>query len=463
MSKRRAYPAAWQPPADVNARDSDGLTALHRACIQPKDASFVQVLVDAGADVMQKTLSGLTPLLLMFTAATVDTVQLQQPVEQIWEYLNACEQIASILMTTDRRCVNEADNEGNTPLIHAVMMGSVSLVQLLLDQSADVTPLNKEKKTAFDIAFQSLPNPTFRMLIRSKSYKNCRQLRDPAAFGNLTVQCDRRKGDTLLHIACREGYTHLILQLLKAGVSTHLKNEAGLDAWTVYMTCGLSHLRMDEVFCVIKAFGPRLEPQRDFLANDVTACSLHYFCCHQLPHDDAYYGCLFLLLDQGCPVNRREFGGLMPFQHSLNEHCMSFPAMQLLISAGSRIGSHYTDEATKFNTAMGTITKISDLRSLRPLLGLTAGGKISQDKLRRFMGDDPECHDVILEFSSPLPLQTLVLQVVRQRCTPNAFVAAPKLLDIAPPLREVVPANYSMYRERYVDCVDRFYSAELGD
>lgn len=105
--------------ADVNARDSDGRTALHCAMI-PQNKSvlpMVKLLLDAGANVNRSGLS--TPLGLAAEWGLVD--------------------VARLLIARGAN-VNAKDREGNTPLVWAVDAEKhrLPMVKLLLEAGADV-------------------------------------------------------------------------------------------------------------------------------------------------------------------------------------------------------------------------------------------------------------------------------------------------------------------------------------
>jgi len=102
--------------ADVNARDSFGMTPLHTA-VRAGRHDVVEVLIARGADVNARSDRGQTPL---FCAAAGES-------RQIAEHL--------IAHGAD---VNAKDNYGMTPLHGAAHAGRTELVELLISKGAEV-------------------------------------------------------------------------------------------------------------------------------------------------------------------------------------------------------------------------------------------------------------------------------------------------------------------------------------
>jgi ankyrin repeat protein len=103
--------------ADVNASQSDGMTALHWAAIR-NDAALAEMLLYAGANVKASTrINSYTPLLL---AAKNGNAAVMEP------------------LITAGADVNGKTSNGTTALMFAAAAGSAEAVNVLIDRGADV-------------------------------------------------------------------------------------------------------------------------------------------------------------------------------------------------------------------------------------------------------------------------------------------------------------------------------------
>ena len=126
--------------ADVNAKDSDGNTALHALSYdilgyKGKDEAAKQ-LISVGADVNIKNNQGETPLSMIIRGRKEVTSRIM---------------IAKILLNAGAD-VNITANDGDTALHGAVSYNEVEFVKLLIDAGADVSIVNNDGKTALDLA-----------------------------------------------------------------------------------------------------------------------------------------------------------------------------------------------------------------------------------------------------------------------------------------------------------------------
>jgi len=73
--------------ADIHATDSHGETAFHYACFNYNSLQVMKLLINAGANVNAITISGQSPLILMFAVLnndiTLDQVKLLLSVKDI--------------------------------------------------------------------------------------------------------------------------------------------------------------------------------------------------------------------------------------------------------------------------------------------------------------------------------------------------------------------------------------------
>ena len=61
MKARPLSRHCWMASADINARDTDGLTPLHFAALFNESPAIITTLLDAGADATAKDSDGKTP------------------------------------------------------------------------------------------------------------------------------------------------------------------------------------------------------------------------------------------------------------------------------------------------------------------------------------------------------------------------------------------------------------------
>lgn len=113
--------------AQVNAKDSGGFSALHRAAQQLGSSRIIKALISNGADVNAKVESyGKTPLHFAAESGSADAIK---------------------LLAENKANVNTADeNRGEKPLHYAVRKNHIDAVKMLLEKGADINgdDLNKE-------------------------------------------------------------------------------------------------------------------------------------------------------------------------------------------------------------------------------------------------------------------------------------------------------------------------------
>jgi len=116
--------------ADIDARDKDGLTPLHRAA-QLGTAEIINMLLDAGADIESRTETGTTPL--HYAAYRTDKNAL------------------NVLLETGAN-IEARTKKGYTPLHYAAGWGTEEILNALLDAGANPKVQNLDKNTPFDMA-----------------------------------------------------------------------------------------------------------------------------------------------------------------------------------------------------------------------------------------------------------------------------------------------------------------------
>ncbi|KAL6079726.1 Ankyrin repeat domain-containing protein 46 [Balamuthia mandrillaris] len=180
------------PTADVNRRDGEGFTPLHRAAMNAADKSILKLLVECGAALNATTETGETPLHL---AA---------------ETRNGEEVVAALI---DYGANIEAkDEDGRTPLHYSVIAGEEKTLQLLLSSGANVNAVDDRREGALHFACEHQRESIAAFLLSSLSF-------DP--------DCRSKRHRTPLHLAASRGNVELCDLLLRYGADVNAKIKNG--------------------------------------------------------------------------------------------------------------------------------------------------------------------------------------------------------------------------------------------
>ena len=171
--------------ADVNARDEDGETPLHRAA-NGSHTDTALALIEKGADVNGKNNSGWTPLHFAASGGHKDTA------------------LALIEKGAD---VNAMDSHEWTPLHYGALNGNTKTALALIEKGADVNAKTKNGQTALHMAAEKGQTKTALAMI---------------AHGVDPVQLDRSskvdlKGVSMRQAATRGGHVGRLMTLLQEG------------------------------------------------------------------------------------------------------------------------------------------------------------------------------------------------------------------------------------------------------
>jgi ankyrin repeat protein len=216
---------------DVDARQADGMTALHWA-VYRDDAELAALLVRAGADVNAKNDYGVPPLSLAATNANADLVALLLGAgADARATLRGGE---TVLMTAARtgnvaavRALlakgadpNAREERGQTALMWAAAEGHADVVDALLEAGADFGTKLDSGFTAVFFAAREGHIDVVQRLLRAGADVNepLQRVKDaPERFINNATYRPIDAGMSLLLIAVRNGHFELAIELVKAG------------------------------------------------------------------------------------------------------------------------------------------------------------------------------------------------------------------------------------------------------
>ncbi|ETE64673.1 Protein phosphatase 1 regulatory subunit 12C, partial [Ophiophagus hannah] len=162
--------------------------------------------------------------------------------------------------------VNQADNEGWTPLHVAASCGYNEIAQYLLDHGANIAAVNSDGDVPLDIAEADSMEALLRTEIEkrgidvevAKREEEEMMLRDARHWlnaGKISDEPHPKTGATALHVAAAKGYVEVMRLLLQAGYDTNVQDKDGwapLHAaahWGVEEACRL----LAEHFCDMEA------------------------------------------------------------------------------------------------------------------------------------------------------------------------------------------------------------------
>lgn len=175
--------------ADVNAKDRDGETQLHKA-VMFGEKNVAELLLAHAADVNAKDKNGETPL--------------------HYEARSGWKELAELLLAHGAD-VHAKDKNGETPLHYAASLGQKEVAELILAHGADVdskgygsTPLNEAASGGYKVVAELL-----------------------LAHG-ADVNSKDRSGDTPLHNAAMMGRTAVVVLLMDHGADVNAKDNHGL-------------------------------------------------------------------------------------------------------------------------------------------------------------------------------------------------------------------------------------------
>jgi ankyrin repeat protein len=248
---------------------------LQRALMLGRQA-VVELLLEAGAEVHQKNASGLNSIHLVCFSQTEVTDYVKNPFPKS-TLKESDKKIFLNLLLAHGGDVDEADENGTTPLMYAARSGNLELVQALVQAHSPLNVQDQTKKTALMKAIVSGHQVIGQYLIQSgtnihllNSGKNS-ALHLAAQFGRGEIvksllqkgaQVNQRniQQETPLHLAAADGTPEIIRALVNHGADLNAKTEEGKTPLLIAAIAG----KLENVMEILEAGAPQ-DPLVPFL------------------------------------------------------------------------------------------------------------------------------------------------------------------------------------------------------
>ena len=205
---------------DVNlvVRDTNGYTLLHNLCKYVKldllSHTMKRVYTSKVKELLKETAFGIVPLALKDDS---DKVMLH----------HACKsgtgELVEMLLSFDRNA-NVRDKVHCTPLHYACKRGNIGIVAKLISKGANCNATCDSCGTPLHLAC---------------SLKNVKLVQSLSSAVGINLDVLDHKGDTPLHIACRNGAADIVDHLCKVGANCMLKDKLG--STPIHCACAENH------------------------------------------------------------------------------------------------------------------------------------------------------------------------------------------------------------------------------
>jgi ankyrin repeat protein len=179
--------------AFIDASNWQGATAFMQA-VQNGNIEMARLLASLGANVNKNNADGVVPL--------------------IWAAQHTKPELISFLLTLPTIDVNARDRNGDTAIMHAVLVGAMDSVEALAQHKASLDIKNNDGDTVLTLAAKKGLWDSLEKIINMGANSNAQNA----------------QGDTVLMIALREGQVDSARRLLNYGINPTLKNNDGLTA-----------------------------------------------------------------------------------------------------------------------------------------------------------------------------------------------------------------------------------------
>ncbi|KAJ5964750.1 uncharacterized protein N7479_004626 [Penicillium vulpinum] len=217
--------------ADISTQDDDGQTPLHTAARYGYLELVLTLLKCDGVQLETKDRWGLTALsyaaaygspeviqLLLETGADIDTED--NDGRSVFSHAASENKFANLTVlftSTSINNIHRPDKSGLTPLIYAAVHGDTEVIQLLLENGADINTMDNNGRSVF---FHAALQNKFTNLTALFTSVNIKNIHQPDRYGR-----------TPLHVATSSGHLQSVLTLLKSdGVDCEAQDEFGRTA-----------------------------------------------------------------------------------------------------------------------------------------------------------------------------------------------------------------------------------------
>ncbi len=213
---------------NVNSKDSNGNTPLHIAIVKDAPMSFLEYLVENGADVNARNSSGDSVLLMAAQKNKKDAGELllQKGADIFATNMenNSPLRVAFMDLNVEKWFINSEtmlmrDGSGNTPLHYAAEWKYKQSAQMLIDRGANVSAVNANGESAVFAATKGNSPELIDLLVSKGAPVDSRNV---AARDNL--------GNTPVHAAVKWNSKEAAKELLSYGVDVNAQNLNGKTA-----------------------------------------------------------------------------------------------------------------------------------------------------------------------------------------------------------------------------------------